>query len=45
MTRPGASSARVAIAAAVATGWRLNGLVMAGATVRPVASTMAVSAT
>ena len=45
ITRPGASSASVAMAAAVATGWRLNGLVMAGATLSPVASTMAVSAT
>ena len=33
------------MAAAVATGWRLNGLVMAGATDSPVAPTMAVSVT
>ena len=45
-TRPGASSASVAIAAAVATGWRENGLVIAGATImRSVPSTTAVNVT
>ena len=45
-TRPGASSASEAAAAALATGWRENGLVMAGATIRrSVPSRMAVSAT
>ena len=46
MTRPGASSASVANAAAVATGWRLNGFVMPAETaIRSVPSRIAVIAT